>query len=217
MIKLVTEHPVAIESPDHISTLGPDPTGGPTKDNSKNHLFNQKLYKLFTHKIAVLDLGCSGGGFIEDCINDGHLAVGLEGSDYSLKNKRAAWSTIPNHLFTCDCTKPFEIQRIIDNSEPIIINFNVVTAWEFMEHIAEKDLHPLITNVLKHIHKDGYWIMSVSRSYGPPFHQTIQPQYWWERLFEERGLINKPQLVQYFHPDWIRNCDESFHLVLQKV
>jgi hypothetical protein len=54
-----------------------------------------------------MDLGCSGGGIILDALLRGHMAIGLEGSDVSLKQQRAEWRVIPNHLFTCDITKPF--------------------------------------------------------------------------------------------------------------
>lgn len=213
MIKLITEYPIAINSPDHISTLGPEPTGGPSKDNSKNWSFNKKLYNLLTHKTSplnILDLGCSGGGFVEDCVNDGHLAIGLEGSDYSLKHKRAAWATITNNLFTCDCTKPFEL---INQHGRIL--FDVITAWEFMEHIHKKDLLYLCDNIKNNLKKDGLFIASISMAYGPPFHQTTENKDWWLNFFESQNLYNNQELVDYFHPNWIRTDDNSFHVVLK--
>jgi hypothetical protein len=106
MVKFVlkTNKPVAFDSPDHIVPRG-------TKyDNTRNMLFNKKLEALFGHRsLYVLDLGCAGGGFVKDCLEDGHFAVGLEGSDYSKKLERAEWRTIPANLFTCDITEDFSL------------------------------------------------------------------------------------------------------------
>lgn len=213
MFKLVTNNPVAIESPDHLSTLGPEPTGGPTKDNSKNPNFNRKLYNLFKGNLLwILDLGCSGGGFVEDCLNDGHIAIGLEGSDYSLIRKRAAWATIPESLFTCDCTKPFQIEY---ENKPVE-DFDVVTSWEFAEHIPAKDWPQLCDNVRNHLKLEGLWILSVSQCPGD-MHQLIKSKDWWVDMFEKEGFINQQDLVQYFDKDFVRTDDMSFHLVLKRA
>ena len=48
-----------------------------------------------------LDLGCSGGQLVIDYIDRGHLGIGLEGSNYSVINKRANWPKYHNkNLFT---------------------------------------------------------------------------------------------------------------------
>lgn len=215
MFKVITNHIVAIESPDHISTLGPEPTGGPSMDNSRNRNFNTRLYQL-VGKPSVLDLGCSGGGFVKDCVDDGLLAVGLEGSDYSAIRQRAEWATIPQNLFTCDCTKSFQI---IYNDEPFV--FNIVTAWEFAEHIAEKDWPILCENVRKHLKKDGLWIMSISERLsdpnGPQFHQTVHPKDWWLEMFKKEGFENQPELINHFNGHYVRGDDMSFHVVLKHV
>src|SRR5205809_2708747 len=99
--------PVAVDSPDHIAPRGT------ANDNSRNRLFNRKLEALLGKRpLAVLDLGCAGGGFVKDFLDEGHVAIGLEGSDYSKKLRRAEWATIPEHLFTCDVTEEFEINRM---------------------------------------------------------------------------------------------------------
>src|SRR5256885_5567126 len=40
--------------------------------------------------------------------------------------------------------------------------FDVVTSWELIEHIAEKDLTKIALNVKKHLAPGGLWIMSVA-------------------------------------------------------
>jgi hypothetical protein len=104
-IKLETSFPVAFDSPDHLVPHGT------AKDNSTNLMFNLKVEKLFKNLnrlLKVLDLGCSGGGFVRSCIERGCLAVGLEGSDYSKIHRRAEWPILGDYfLFTSDITRPF--------------------------------------------------------------------------------------------------------------
>src|SRR5215468_10939781 len=86
-IVLRAERAVAFESPDHLF-----PTGT-RRDNSRNWRFNVKLYQLLGRRmprigprgawvywpniqLKILDLGCSGGGFVKDCLDDGYFAVG---------------------------------------------------------------------------------------------------------------------------------------------
>ena len=198
-ITVKCEKEVAYDSPDHIHPEGT------RKDNSVNRLFNKKLYRLFGEykQLRILDLGCSGGGFVKECIDGGHIAIGLEGSDYSKKFKRAEWRTIPENLFTCDITKDFDIYF---NNKRMM--FNVVTSWELLEHIKEKELIKLAENVKKHLSKDGIWIMSIStvssKVNGVELHQTIKPKKWWINKFKEMGFIIKEDYRKYFRNQFVR-------------
>lgn len=213
-IKIITDHPVAYTSPDYIMPWGTK------KDNSVNLRFNTKLYNLYPGKfLRILDLGCSGGGAIHSFINNGHLGIGLEGSDYSKKMQRAAWPIISRFLHTCDITKPFEI---IDEEISEKIIFDVVTAWEVMEHIAENDIGLLADNVKKHLAPDGLWIMSVSHDEeivgGVRLHQSVFPKNWWVDKFEKLGFKHHENLVSYFNNQFVRGrkygAPNSSHLVL---
>lgn len=208
---------VALDSPDHIMPWG-------TKnDNSRNRRFNQKLYALFplTKRISILDLGCSGGGFVKDCLDDGMFAVGLEGSDFSQKHKRAEWRTIPEYLFTCDVSELFSMY-VEDQNIKMPLKFDVITSWELIEHIAEAKLSTLISNILRHLDVGGLWIISVSPNTeiknGVHLHQTVRPEKWWRRLFENHGLKCLDQYVRYFNTQFIRGpkygAPKSFHFVL---
>lgn len=168
-------------------------------------------------------MGCSGGGFVRDCFEDGMLAVGLEGSDYSKKFKRAEWRFIPEYLFTCDVTSPFEL-FVDSGKEKMPLLFDVVTSWELIEHIAQKDLPAVINNVKRHLVPNGMWILSVSMNHdiidGVDLHQTVQKKRWWIAFFEKYGLRNNPQHVRYFQDQFIRGprygAPNSFHLVLTR-
>lgn len=219
---LNTDHPVAIHSRDHTHPHGT------VNDNSRNKAFNEKLYKLYAGRhINLIDLGCSGGGFVHDCLLAGHTAVGLEGSDFSYLSKRAEWGVIPDNLFTCDITKPFtlfeQIQSINDDgsADYVLKGFeaDVITGWELLEHIQEEDLKPMLNNCLKHLKPDGRMIFSISKN--PEFwHVCVHDEQWWYDKFKTFGLHNRQDLVEYFQNDWVRGPSQgapnSFHVILER-
>lgn len=202
---LITDHPVALTSLDHIYPCGT------SRDNSINLDFNHKLYEMFpNNRIAVLDLGCAGGGMVKSFLDDGHIAVGLEGSDYSLKNQRAEWTTIPDNLFTCDITRHF----ILHTGDLLPYQFDVVTAWEVFEHIPEEGLHGMISNIRHHLKLNGLLIGSAMRSpwseNGIEYHVNCKPMEWWVDLFMSNGFVRSNNLELYFERDWVRSVEMNF-------
>lgn len=179
-VVIQTEYPVAYDSPDHINPLGT------IQDNTRNYAFYKKCRTLYGPEMAFLDLGCSGGGLVFDFALNGHLAIGLEGSDRSQKMGRANWRTIPDNLFTCDITKPF---HLIDTKADAPQKFNVISCWEVLEHIPEADLPQLIKNVKSHLADGGIFIGSVSKSPEDPLHVTLQENAWWMDIFKSNGLM----------------------------
>lgn len=211
------EKPIAADSPDHLAPRGT------ANDNSRNRLFNRKLQALLgNRKFRVLDLGCAGGGFVKDWLDDGHSAIGLEGSDYSQKLRRAEWATIPDHLFTCDITRDFRITRADSGDESPEL-FDAITGWEFLEHIKAEDLPAVLAGANKHLAPGGMLIFSVADfqdvDRGIAYHQTVRPMSWWVERFATLGFRHQPQLVKYFDPDWVRGPmqgSNSFHLILTR-
>lgn len=212
MFTVKTDHPIATYSRDHTHP------GGTMRDNSRWRPFNEKLYNKFSQKpLFIMDLGCSGGGFVKDCIDDSHNALGLEGSDYSLIRKRAEWGTIPQNLFTADITEPYQVYF---NDSPSL--FDCITAWEVMEHIEEGRLVGFCENIKRHLAPSGIFVASVSRQRGE-HHVTVRADDWWHKMFNDNKLINRPEFVSYFGHDMVRgpfahgNAADSFHVVLQKL
>lgn len=206
---------IAEDSPDHIAPRGTK------QDNSYNPLFNKKLYALFEDsQLHVLDFGCAGGAFVKACVDDGHAAVGLDGSDYSKNTGRAEWVTIPDNLFTCDITAEFQIKDATSDTLADA-KFDVITAWEFMEHISQEDLIKVCENATRHLKDGGLWILSIAdfdEVVGAVnYHQTVQSKEWWEEFFISMGFTNHPELEEYFGDDWVRGPlqgSQSFHFVL---
>lgn len=212
MIRLECEQEVAYDSPDHIM---PRETAW---TDSRNVLFNRRLYQIYGNaRPSILDLGCSGGGFVRDCINHGCLAIGLEGSDYSKRMKRQAWALIPDFLFTCDISKKFQLY----NGKSQLL-FDVITAWEVMEHIREADLETFCSNVLKHLREGGLFIISVTcyavEGEEGHHHQTVKPIGWWEQKFKEHGLLRIKPYEAYFDGQWLARKTnvprDGFYMVL---
>ena len=180
-----TEHPVALASHDHIFPLGT------RQDNTRYPRFIRKCETLFNRKIRAVDLGCAGGGLVLDFLMAGHQAMGLEGSTYPQANQLAQWRWLENRLFTCDITKPFQIS---DSSIPGEAKFEIITAWEVLEHLHEEQLTTFFANVKKHLRDDGYFCASVATfecndpETGAVWHVTLKPQQWWEAKCQEAGL-----------------------------
>lgn len=217
---LEAEKEIAYDSPDHLHPLGT------ARDNSVNRRFNEKIYNIFINHprpYKVMDMGCSGGGFVKSCIDDGCIAIGVEGSDYSRILKRAEWKSIPDKLFVCDITAPFQAK--MDNGGDVFnLQFDLVTCWEVMEHIKENDIQHVAENVKKHLLPHGLWVMSVSKVDdfydGVNLHQTVKPKTWWVEKFKSLGLTHIEAFEGYFNEQYIRGnrygATDSFHLILSK-
>jgi 2-polyprenyl-3-methyl-5-hydroxy-6-metoxy-1,4-benzoquinol methylase len=204
---LETDHPIAEDSPDHIQPRS-------TKlDNSTNRKFNERLLHLYKNKKpSVLDFGCAGGGMVRTLIDDGCVAVGLEGSDYNLKHQRAEWAVIPDNLFTCDLSYPFTLHT--GDKQPY--KFDVITAWEFVEHLPEERLPQMVENMWRHLNLNGLIIgstTSLNSIYdGVEHHQTLKPMWWWSDLFAEYGFRRQVDKESYFDvaDAWVRKVRFNF-------
>ncbi|WP_461659022.1 class I SAM-dependent methyltransferase [Methylorubrum aminovorans] len=184
-LRLETNYPIAADSVDHLYPHGT------ANDNTHWPRFVERCEEVYGYDLAMLDLGCAGGGLVYDFAVRGHDAYGLEGSDYSLRQQRAEWSTIPDRLFTCDLTKPFALMLEESSSA---YNFDVITAWDVMEHIPEEALATFFANVRAHLKPHGIFVGTVSTRPareapdGRNYHATIRDKEWWLACFEQNGL-----------------------------
>ena len=184
-VNLDTRYPIAYESNDHIVPHGT------IRDNTRYPRFIYSCERYFgkNEGLYFMDLGCSGGGIVLDALLRGHMAIGLEGSDVSLKQQRAEWRVIPNHLFTCDITKPFYLYDLGDN-----VKFDVISAWEVMEHIRVEDLDGLIKNIKNHLKKGGIFVASIANwddideETGVNWHVNQHDYKWWSDEFTKYGF-----------------------------
>jgi predicted TPR repeat methyltransferase len=203
-MNLITDFPIAYESYDYIEPKGT------MHDNTHCTAFVTRVEELSDgRKIKFADLGCSGGGLVKDFIDAGHDAIGIEGSDYSLRNKRAEWATIPDHLTTADITKPFFIV-----SDGATGQCDIITAWDVVEHIGENDLGVLIANIRNNLKTGGLFVASVATFADHPHHVTLKEKDWWINLFKKYKMIDAGD--GYFGVQHMVR-ESSFYLVLKKV
>ena len=223
LFRVKTDKVVANDSHDHQWPRGT------IINNSRNLSFNRKLYAHFGNRkdLRILDLGCSGGGFVRSFLEDGYVAIGLEGSDVSKKLRSAEWNTCPSHLFTADITAPFQI---CDACE-VAMTFHCITAWEVLEHIPEDKLDALLDNIRRHLKDDGIFVASIDMVpdgnpiLGVVYHVTMQAERWWHSRFAEAGFESASH--QFRTQDYVRGHGmglmdwdpadgDGFHVVLKK-
>ena len=226
-IELDTKYPVAYESNDYLVPHGT------VRDDTRYPRFIHacEMYFKDREKLAFVDLGCSSGGIVLDALLRGHEAVGLEGSDESFKQQRAQWRIIPKNLFTCDITKPFTLKK-----DDKLKEFDVISAWEVLEHIKEEDLPVLLENIKKHLNIGGIFIGSIANwddideETGVNWHVNLHPYEWWRDRFIEvgfeiiteafspydlaRGTINPPHVYELPYDDF--DLNKTFYIVAKK-
>lgn len=166
MYSIITDHPIAVDSDDHIY---PD---GVHLDNYCNPQFILDIEKYFDNKkIDFLDLGCAGGGLTVGMLERGHPALGLEGSDHCLNIKpdvinklggmplgHQNWLKYGNtNLFTCDVTRDY---TIINNSQ--LQQFDLITCLDVMEHFYEERIDKFLEMVCKHLKPNGLFVAVVA-------------------------------------------------------
>ena len=144
----------------------------------------------------------------------------MDGSDYNAQRQRAEWADIPGNLFTADITRPFTLED--DDGKPL--SFDVVTAWEVLEHIPERLIPAVMANVAAHLKQDGLFICSISREHdhwqGYDYHVTVREQDWWRGALAMLGWDERPDMFGYFDPDWVRgprNGMMSFAMVASRA
>lgn len=228
-IKLETKFPIAYESNDYKVPHGT------IRDNTRYPRFVRKCEQIFLNKerLKFLDLGCSGGGMVLDAIIRGHVGIGLEGNDASLIQQRAEWRLLKDCLFTCDITKPFKLYNQLNRDK--YEKFDVITAWEVLEHIQDEDLDQLFENLLNHLEIGGIFVASIANwddidpITGVNWHVNTHDYDWWKERFTSfgfevcselvstedlaRGGINPPHCFERPYDDYDTN--KTFHIVVK--
>lgn len=177
--KIITDFPIAYESHDHIEPKGT------RNDNTKNGGYVRELIRRFGSEMRYMDLGCAGGGFVSQFLNNNVFAIGIEGSDYGLKNKTGEWGNIPDNLFTADITKPFSIVDEENNR----IEFDTISAFDVLEHIHEADLPQLLTNIHNHLKQGGIFTAGIATFPDEGYHVTLKEESWWNDLHSQHGFL----------------------------
>jgi cyclopropane fatty-acyl-phospholipid synthase-like methyltransferase len=202
MIKptVIADHPIAYESKDHT-----DPHGT-ANDNTKNGAYVRELIRNFGNEMRYMDLGCAGGGFVSQFLKYDVFAVGIEGSDYNLKNQRAEWAVYPEYLFTADITKSFTVA----DENGALIKFDAISAFDVLEHIHKEDLPQLLNNVLKHLKYGGFFIAGIATFPDEGYHVTLENEEWWDALMLDYSMRRVAPMENFGRSTSINAVYEKF-------
>lgn len=203
-IKLVSNHEYCESSPDYQSPIGA------THDDHTSLDYIKDLESYFKNrKIKYLELGCAGGRIVMDLLKRGHHAFGIEGTPYPRQIGRRAWKKYyQTNLFNCDLSKPFHIYDRNNN----VMQFDVISHWEFIEHLPPSCLPYFISKLYTLLSPSGIICCGISSSYSPPHHQSqFSKEEWIGNYF--RYLFNAQD---YFFKHKLRTDGGSFYVILTK-
>ncbi len=179
-----SENPIASNSFDHINPLSTQ------QGLSRNPAFVAECLKIFGPEMTALDIGTGTGGLVAEFLSCNVSAFGIDGSDHNQKFGNGYWHLIPGNLSCADATKRFSISSSINGA---VQKFDLITMWEFLEHIEEESLEGVFENIRSHLDVDGYVLCSVSTidhigEDGTNYHRTLKPKNWWLELFDSHGF-----------------------------
>lgn len=150
-------------------------------------------------KLNWLDLGCAGGKLILDISKNKKtdICIGLDGSVGVYKQKSWSSGKNKNVLRNADLSKEFFIEY--ETGERVI--FDVITAWELVEHFYENELETFFTNVYNHLSDEGVFIGSAANypdvrdenGYSPsdPLFDKNGKHYDLHKIFWDRNTWNR--------------------------
>jgi hypothetical protein len=187
MYKLITDYPVAVNSADHLYP------NGTKNDNHTSMHFIFEMNRYFGREFTALDLGCAGGQYVTDVLDSGNHGLGLEGSDYNKVHGQYNWPDLEDeNLFTCDISKPFSILWGDHTAY-----FDLVTAWEVLEHLTEDELVQLFTTVRTHIKTNGMFLVTIGYKPNPipgtslDHHVTQMGELQWIQFLSKYWRVSK--------------------------
>lgn len=208
MFSIKTKCPFAYDSADFKDPLGSaqDYHTSPEFIRASINLINKKTCN-------ILDLGCANGSLIVDYLKAGHNAVGVDGSDYGVKNKTGGWKTNPKSFLNADITKPFEI--VYERNKSIRAHFDIITSFDCFEHIAQEDLPQLCKNIRGHLDSNGLVFLVIATFGCGDYHRTVKPCGWWEKFLSTEFMIKQDIIDKWDIVNWMNyDPDGKYHTIL---
>ncbi len=179
-----------------------------TGDGAKNEEFNRKVFTLIGPNGSILDIGCGCGEAVVDFIDNGHLAVGVDGYKLWQKYKCGGWGKYPKNFFQTDVGHFFYVKHYKEDWLSTIDNhvvFDLIMSWECFEHVKTDDIDKLMVNIDRHSKLGTYFIGSVSIVEEGYVHRTLHKRGWWLKKFHTIGFEEVKGLDEYFGNDLVRN------------
>jgi 2-polyprenyl-3-methyl-5-hydroxy-6-metoxy-1,4-benzoquinol methylase len=106
-----------------------------------------------------------------------------------------------------------------DDNKPIKpIRFDLITAWEVIEHIELRDMDTFFYNIWQHLNQVGIFCGTISLVGdlvdGVQLHSTIMSEQNWYRYFERLALF---EMHNSLIKNRVRQETTSIFIVLQKI
>jgi cyclopropane fatty-acyl-phospholipid synthase-like methyltransferase len=117
-------------------------------------------------------------------------------------------------LWSADLTKKIDI--LDENNEKIL--FDLVSAWEVIEHIAPNDLDFFFNQIQTFLKPNGLFIASINTGHDCrrdennnliTLHQSVFKKKYWE----DKILKNK-KIIKYPFKNYVRKMNDSFYIGL---
>lgn len=196
MLKIITKHPIALDSADHT-----DPHGALDQRGNEGVEFFYELSRKYPEVKSVLDLGTGTGAFVANGIADDFEAYGIEGSD--CVDSSLPWVYYKDtRLFHADLRHRFVLgeqrERWIDEPygpteyRTYPKQFDLITAWDVMEHLDENTIEVSLENFVRHTRKGSYVMATIvfDNTDNEKYHTLCKPRCWWTSLFASYGFEN---------------------------
>lgn len=187
-VRVVTNHPIAVDSDDHKHPVGS------INDNYADRGFILALLEEFPALERFCDLGCAGGELVAQLDSLGVTAVGVEGSSKVLLGSgRRNWiASMGSNLFFADISKKFQV---LEDGQ--LMKFDVVHAEEVFEHLTETQVISTLENIQNLMRDTSVLLLGISLNDDcrvirngavVNLHKSVRPASWWLNLFSKNGF-----------------------------
>jgi hypothetical protein len=137
------------------------------------------------HPVSVLDAGCALGLLVEQLVDRGVDASGVDISTYAVAN---APEPIRDRLHVGSLT------------EPLPKHYDLITCIEVIEHLPVEDGRRALANLCEAT--DRILFSSIPDGYEEPTHVNVQPPEAWSALFAERSFFRAVEYDASYVSPW---------------
>ncbi|HXK61844.1 MAG TPA: methyltransferase domain-containing protein [Acidobacteriota bacterium] len=150
----------------------------------------------------LLDLGCGDASFLKEVQELSFQVFGLD-VDRAASEAFDQTEASPN-LFFCNYTRRFTLRERHSRGTRTA-KFQIITCWNILEHVPERQLSDLLTTLRRHLDvRLGLFLASISLrpcylAHGE-CHPAARPESWWRNLFRNCGFFLLDGTFDYLGP-----------------